>query len=719
VNFEGRTWSIRRTSTDGQAVTSVRLLPDDGGPAVDILLASLATSFTPVGEDHRPLRQAPNDGIVSPRRLRELRRKMRHLNEILTGFPGGESDRLLGKTPKPGYEVDPADPDKGIAKRVGLKAEEFKRPRGGRQSERTIYRWLESYVPGDVTSLMSVPEVRRLERLEDRFDPDVVIAAEQIATELDTRSAKTREFVREMVRRRAKELHELRCDTDGVNRELVIPELHEMNRLLREVDERHLRHLVKKSALSNLDVPPRRGKGLSVDRPFELVQADATKTNVMLFPDEGGEAIRCEILGLVCAFCNIFPAIDVVPVATSVDLAHLLFEALWPKTAELEWPEIARWQCPGVPDELLLSYAAAFPSLRGRPLANMPPANIDRVGVDNGMVMISDSALLAASRMEFSIDIAPEAAGWAKPKIERDFGLLNGALEQYYGGATGIRVDERGPCIVVDATISEFRRELKRCIAGTIHNKPSDGLRCANNTDLRLTPLEKYSQGINAAGLGLRIPDPRLVIDLLPVFMVTITRSSVSAGTVNYWSPELVGMDHLPSVHRGPPAVAGKWPVRQHPHYKSIAWLWHEEEQRYIELEAIDLDDTQVPMAQANEAWTRELTKKSHVRGIKASQVEDERDRLADIAYERDYALVDGKPPKHPRRSTPKSPTRTEKPEIVARERAARSQEHLANVIPVTAPAVASEELPALAPGQVRIPARLQPKRVPASDNER
>lgn len=425
LRMQGRNWVISKLAHGTDGVTTVWMTGDQGERLAWSISELMATNVEVIGEAEPPLTTVPPESL-SPERIKKLRKQAGHLNEVLTGCKSGNIELTAAGEPRPGYEVDPTNPSTGLDFRVQLKAAELK------ISGRSVYRQLKQYTPHDITSLLTEVERRHLIDPLAGVDPIYIEAAEQIAGETDHLSRRSRTYFRQMTLRRVEELMnkkvaELRQagrrkDAQQIL-DIQVPNRNQFNALLKVIEDKHHRGQSVKSALTNIDVPNWLGRGFNSLRLNELVLVDETPTNVLLRSDIDGTQIRCAIVAAVEAYSKVAGAIEVVPRGTAIDIAILLFDMLWPKMAELDWPEIARWQYPGAPEQLLVADKG-----RGEgPFANMPPVDPDRVYVDNGMIMVGDVALLAIDRLEMSVGFARQATGADKALVERLFGKEQGS----------------------------------------------------------------------------------------------------------------------------------------------------------------------------------------------------------------------------------------------------------------------------------------------------
>lgn len=589
VSFEGRRWQV---TTVTKRVDGMRLvgLANPSLGEMEIELADLVRlgGFKVVDSgvtSGLPARAAEMvAGSDEARRVQEL---VGHLLEVQTGFKSGTPHRALSAEPRPEYDLDRT----GLRDRVESKAVELER------SVRSIWRLLKRLDDKGSAGLFDQRKLRAQSADQDVLPQEYVAAARRVIEEGKALSKKPRQQQVAAVNR----LVEIDCDERGVPVPPAAP--YRIQRLLRDLEEAAGLHLLTKGRRSSSGRAERHGRGFDADALGEKVIFDTWPLDLLVVDDRTGEYIQTQMSVGLDLLTGAAQAYEIyVKSERGMDIALLIHRMLLPERWDPAWGPEARWIYTGVPESLVVAYGEAWGVTIDEPSNHVPMAPA-AITVDQGTVYLSRSVMNVCRQLGMTIDPARARTGTDKGPVERLFGSINAEFLSWYPTHRGRHVGERGSGIekLAAPTLSAVRKAFKAYMVSEYPNVPRDGLRLPGAPHSPLTVNQAIDLALQQQGLVLTVPDPALVIDLLPQEFREVTHSGVSVHNLDYWDPVLRDFIGVTSPHGG--AARGRYVVAVNPDNPLVAWIFHPQEQAWYPLEATNVRRPGAPMSAAEDEW--------------------------------------------------------------------------------------------------------------------
>lgn len=428
-----------------------------------------------------------------------------HVREVLTGFKSGSPGVPAPGEPRPEYAAGTS-----MSSRVAAKAAELGRGR------RTIWAWIERYRDGDELALArqkpspASPSARGI-------DPRWMDLARTLILEQVKEPKVPRNVMMQRIEARADVVY-----GPGVVR---IPSASARYRAFKELDRG--RSTFSGSTKSKRSIANRPGGvfgRLSPTRPGEYVLLDTTRLDVFGVDAISGQWMNSELTIAMDLYPRAIVGLRLTPTARSLDVAGVLLEAMQPIELPDQWGPAASSPFVGIPDTLLVREDHIDVARFRR--AMIP----DAIVVDHGKPYVSEHVMSACARLGISVQPARVYMPTDKAAVERFFRTIKRLLAQL-PGFKGEDLSARGESPEDDAvyTIPQLEEIIRKWIATDYHLRPHSALTDPLLPGVRMSPKQRYEQGIAAAGV-LRIPiDRSIALEMLPV----IWRNFNHYGVVN------------------------------------------------------------------------------------------------------------------------------------------------------------------------------------------
>ena len=428
----------------------------------------------------------------------------RHLRQASVGSPDGNLPRAraLGRVDER-YDprLVPVLLDRLTAKSLELTAAGWPGA-----DVKSLYRKLALLNSHGVAGLID----RRATRHQDVIaaaDPEVLDAVSHVVT---VNAARAQLSVRKFLA-----LARVELDDRGLSG--VVTD-HQLRSLVGELTRGRALHRKARSRLTHANRPTGEHRRLHTSRPGELVQIDATPSNVHVwFPDHGwGPAV---IMTAIDVYTRQVLALRVIPGAASTrDTALLLWDVCRPVVTSGGWPRhLRRWH--GLPtlvaidaeDTRLPAERTAAPVL-GRKAAVLPAT----VVIDHGSEFDAEHFLSACARNGIEVLFARPRTPTDKAIVESWHYTLDQVLRTLPGYKGPNPLDHPvGAEAEAAITAADLQDMLWTWILTVYHDTPHPGLRDVGNPRLAVSPNLAYDRFIELGG-ALQVPeDPYRVLAFL------------------------------------------------------------------------------------------------------------------------------------------------------------------------------------------------------------
>lgn len=445
-----------------------------------------------------------------------------HLREMLTGYRSGNSAVALDHEPRADY--DPAFHSQSARRRA--KAAELG------MSLKNIYRWEERFRDGEELNLLDRRATVWRPVLAG-VDPRWVDTCKQVVEENLTGSKRSVKSTLAIVA--------ARVGREFPGEQVPIPTRSTAYRAIEELTRgtgTFTASMKAKRSIANRPAAPY--SGLRATRPGEYVLLDSTPLNVFGLAPITGRWMRADLTIAMDLYDRSILGLRLAPVSTkSIDVAGVLIEALTPQQIPEEWGERAVWPFHGVPSNVIVDA-----ELVGRQRFRRPPVLPETIIIDHGKPYMSAHVSSVCQRLGISIQPAHVYTPTDKAPVERFFRTIEEVLQEL-PGYKGSDVAARGQGIEDETvyTIPQLEQIIREWIATVYHLRPHGGLQDPQLPGLRMSPAQKFEQGIAIAG-RLRVPtDPDLLIQMLPVVKRKFTHYGVNIGGLRY-NGDIVGKYH-------------------------------------------------------------------------------------------------------------------------------------------------------------------------------
>lgn len=484
---------------------------------------------------------------LDDRQRKELRDRLGHIREVLTGFKTGDPSTPFSGEPRDEYLQFKPLKDRCKAKATELAV-----------SERTVMRWITAYRQAGPAGLVD----GRVQPVGLKFrglDPRWVDVCRIILSEHVDASKPSTMLILERVQARL-----TRDYGEGVvespSRSVAYVAITELDRG---------RYGLRGSTKNKRSVhgrPAGTTGGLRATRPGEFVLLDTTPLNVYAMDHITLQWFRVDLTVAIDLYTRCIVGMTLSPVSTkSVDIATVLYDAITPRAVPDRWPSTARWPYHGMP-ETVVANGDFVQRPREEPVfVAGPTVAPETILIDHGKVYISSHVESVCKRLGVSIQLARPYTGSDKGPVERFFRSVETLLEAL-PGYKGPDVFSRGkdPLGETYFFIYELEAIIREWIADVYHNRPHRGLFVPQAPGLKMSPAAMFEHGIATVGF-IQVPtSPDLALDFLPVQWRQIHHYGVELNRLRYNAGSLDEYRNLTSPHAG--AHAGKWPFRYNAH---------------------------------------------------------------------------------------------------------------------------------------------------------
>lgn len=295
-------------------------------------------------------------------------------------------------------------------------------------------------------------------------------------------------------------------------------------------------------------------------RPGEQVQIDSTPLDVMVML-QSGVAARADLTIAVDVATRTICAAVLRPVGTkAVDASLLLARMLVPEPMRPGWAMALRMAASRLPHARLVNIDARMELAAAKPVI-VP----DTIVIDGGKVFISETFTRACERLGISVQKARPRTPTDKAIVEATFGSINTLFCQHLLAYTGSNTGRRGPGVDGQAawTLPELQDLLDEWLIAGWQHRPHDGLRDPYFPQRAMSPNDKYTSLVAAAGyLPLTLAGEDY-LELLPVAWRTINDYGIRIDYRTYDSTELGSWRRQ---HSGITAKKGLWEVHYDPY---------------------------------------------------------------------------------------------------------------------------------------------------------
>lgn len=314
--------------------------------------------------------------------------------------------------------------------------------------------------------------------------------------------------------------------------------------------------------------------GRIVSRPGEMIQIDATRTNLHLREPTTGQWLPGNILTAIDVVSRDVRAMRVIVGAVSArEVGLLLFDMSQPAMVRTGRPnELEAYH--GVPQAVVVNATpdpqGAAPALAvGRPA--LKPTTIV---MDRGSENTSKAVLSMCSRLGIDVVWAPPGAGYAKGFIEsvqRSSDYV-ASLFDSYKGAEPTNHPRRA---VEPAEFTRARLEaiLWEWIETVYRHHEHRGMLEADGPDAPRTPAQAFNAYMQSGGYVELEPDPWAYLEFLHETTARVQDYGLRVGSRVYASPDTV--DLRPYAQAGVGASVRDLPVRYDPYDVSRIFVRH------------------------------------------------------------------------------------------------------------------------------------------------
>ncbi|RZB19596.1 integrase [Streptomyces sp. F001] len=501
---------------------------------VSMLLSHPSTRILTEVPEEEPAAAARLGGL-SDEEDDELTVRVRHVQEVLTGYRLGSSELALEGEPRPDYA-----PGTPMLHRYAAKAAELG------VGESTVRRWVAAVRKAGPAGLVSERPVRNV---LDRADPRWVEMARSVLAGHVTSSRPVRKLVLLEIEERLAREHGRGA--------VPIPAKTTGYELLRELEKGTNAFEGSTKGKRSIANRPQGVYGrLRATRPGEYVVLDTNRLDVFAMEPVTCRWVQCELTVAMDLYSRVITGLRLTPVSTqSVDVAGALFETVRPREAPGDEGEPLPY-C-GVPSTVVVD-AEQLVDRDGQPL--LPSVAAETIVFDHGKIYVSNHIKSVCTKLGISLQPARPYTPTDKP-VERWFRTLNQGLLAALPGYKGSDVHSRGEAVEEEAFffLDELEAVIREWITRIYHRRRHRGLAVPEVPGLELSPLEMFEHGVTRAG-PLQIPArPHLALEFLEEERTTIQHYGVEIHGLRYNGEALNGYRTLPSPYRG--VDAGKWPI--------------------------------------------------------------------------------------------------------------------------------------------------------------
>lgn len=521
----------------------------------------------------------------------ELERRVRHVREVLTGFP--DEHPAEGAVPREEYSAR-----RRRGERQATKAAEIG------VATRTIRAWCDRFERGGPAALLDERTVRGERPLRD-VDPRWIASCHAVLAQHVDTSRPTQALLLERIEAHARATY---TDPDDPVR---VPSRAKGRIALLELTRgtNALNGSTKtKRSIANRPVGPY--GTLSATHPGEYVLADTTPLDVFAMEPVTLRWVSVELTVALDLYSRVIPSVRLTPVSTnSDDIRFLLYDMI------------------GAPDPvhpLAVIGRADINAEPPVPRSELPLICPATLVVDHGKVYISDQTKSLCQRLGISIQPGRPYTPTDKAAVERFFRTLREELLVALPGYKGPDIHSRGKDVESRGFyfIPELEALIRDWVANVYHHRTHDGLVDPFVQGLRCSPMQRYEAGIARAGF-IRIPgDPNLALDFLPVEWRTVQHYGVEVDGLRYDGVGLDGVRRRTSPYGG--VHRGKWPIRIDPSNRQRVFFHDDETGQWHSLWWRHHHEVPQPFSTEVLRYARQVARTTH-------RVPDDRRALAEL----------------------------------------------------------------------------------------
>ena len=464
-----------------------------------------------------------------------------HVREVLTGYRSGAAEIAREGEPKLAYH-----PERRIEERIAAKALELGKGR------RTVARWVATYKDAGEIGLIDHRKAQPGNLLVN-FDDRWVTAAREVIDEQTPESKVAKSIIIARVNARADRTH-----GPGI---VAAPSRSAAYKILDELSRgRATFSGSTKRKRSNANRPPAPYGRLHATAPGQYVLLDTTPLNVFAVAPVTGKWVAADLTVAIDLYSRCILGMRLTPGSTkSIDVSGVLMEACQPFDTPAEWGTSARWPFHGVAGSVLVD-----PTRIRVPRFVRAGILPDTIIVDHGAPYLSEHVTSACARLGISIQPARVYQPTDKSPVERFFRTLDTFLQEL-PGYKGADVGGRGDDVEADAvyTVPQLEQIIREWVATVYHLRPHDSLEDPRLPGVKLSPAERYDQGLAVAG-QLRMPiDRSVLLELLPVVKRQFNHYGVEIHKLRYTGDSVAKYrNRARSIHRD---KGTEWPFVVNP----------------------------------------------------------------------------------------------------------------------------------------------------------
>lgn len=518
-----------------------------------------------------------------------------HVREVLTGYKSGSAQIAREGEPRLEYH-----PQRSLRQRTAAKATELGK------GERTVRRWVAQYRESGEAGLVDYRSSQSGNALTG-FDPRWVATAQTVLDEQTPEAKVSKRIIIDRINARTERVH-----GPGVVKR---PSRAGAYNALRELDRgRSTFTGSTKRKRSTANRPPAPYGRLSAVRPGEYVLMDTTPLNVFAVAPVTGKWVSADLTIAIDLYSRCILGLRLTPGSTkSIDVAGVLMEALQPFDTPTEWGTAARWPYHGLPDTLLVDPTRTNVSRFTR--AGILP---ETLVIDHGSAYLSEHVTSACARLGISIQPARVYQPTDKSPVERFFRTLDDLLQEL-PGYKGADVSGRGEDAEAEAvyTVPQLEQIIREWVGTVYHLRPHNSLEDPHLPGVKLSPAQRYEQGLAIAG-QLRLPtDRNVLLELLPVVKRQFNHYGVEIHKLRYTGESVAKYrNRARSIHRD---KGTEWPFFVNPDDLTRIYFHDPEDHTWHTLEWEHKGSFDVPFG----LDALEYAKKIAIRQGRPSQVDD------------------------------------------------------------------------------------------------
>ncbi|MYU06060.1 DDE-type integrase/transposase/recombinase [Streptomyces sp. SID8366] len=514
----------------------------------------------------------------------ELTQKVRHVQEVLTGYRLGDAVLALDGEPREDYA-----PGTPMLHRYAAKAAELK------VGESTIRRWITAFRTAGPAGLVHDRPARSVvERADARWvEMARSVLDKRVKSSRPVRNLILAEIAERLVKEYGKGTVPLPGRTTG----------YELLKQLAKGTNAFEGSTKGKRSIAN--APQGTYGRLRATRPGEYVVLDTTPLDVFAMEPVTCRWVRCELTVAMDLYSRCIVGLRLTPVSTkSVDVAGVLFETVRPR----EGPEAGPLPYCGVPSTVVLD-AEKLVDRDGQPL--LPSVAAETIVFDHGKIYMSKHIQSVCAKFRISLQPARPMTPTDKP-VERWFRTISQGLLAALPGYKGSDVYSRGESVEDEAYffIDELEMIIREWITLVYHQRHHRGLCVPEVPGLKLSPLEMFEHGVTRAG-PLRIPArPHLALEFLEEVRTTIQHYGVEVEGLRYNGDGLNDYRNQPSPYRG--VEAGKWPITVDPGDITKVYFQDPKSRKWHVLDWEHGPAVNGPVSREALVYARKLAKRTH-----------------------------------------------------------------------------------------------------------